>query len=95
MQLEQFVEQLEGTEQVEYQALVEESQNGGDDKAIRGCLARLAMEVLKRLGEKPNHYILTLAGKYSIFTTDVGIPFQSDTTSIYLSGKVLRFRGLS
>ena len=28
MQLEQFVEQLEGTEQVEYQALVEESQNG-------------------------------------------------------------------
>ena len=51
MQLEQFVEQLEGTEQVEYQALVEENQNGGDDKAIRG---RLAREVLKRLGEKPN-----------------------------------------
>ena len=54
MQLEQFVAQLEGQEQVEYQALVEESQNGGGDKAIRGRLARLAMEVLKRLGEKPN-----------------------------------------
>ena len=32
MQLEQFVEQLEGAEQVEYQALVEESQNGAMTK---------------------------------------------------------------
>jgi len=49
MQLEQFMEQLEGTEQVEYQALVEENQNGGDDKAIRGHLVCSAMEVLKRI----------------------------------------------
>ena len=54
MQLEQFVEQLEGTEQVEYQALVEENQNGGESKAIRGRLARLAIAVLKRMDQTPN-----------------------------------------
>ncbi len=40
MQLEQFVEQLEGAKQVGYQALVEEGQNGSVSKAIRGRLAR-------------------------------------------------------
>ena len=54
MQLEQFVEQLEGQERVEYQTLVAESQSEGDSKSIRSRLARLTMEVLKRLGEKPN-----------------------------------------
>ena len=54
MNLEQLVEQLEAEEQVEYQTLVEESQAGGDVKAMRGRLARLAISVLKRLGETPN-----------------------------------------
>ena len=31
-----------------------ESQAGGDAKAIRGRLARLAVGVLKRLGQQPN-----------------------------------------
>ena len=41
MNLERFVEQLETEEQTEYDALVAESQNGGDAKAIRSRLAWL------------------------------------------------------
>jgi len=54
MNLEQLVEQLEAEEQTEFETLVSESQAGGDSKAIRGRLARLAISVLKRLGETPN-----------------------------------------
>ena len=54
MNLEQFIEQLEAEEQTEFETLVSESQAGGDSKAIRGRLARLAIGVLKRLGETPN-----------------------------------------
>ena len=54
MNLEQLIEQLEAAEQTEYEALVAESQAGGDAKAIRGRLARLAVAVLKRLGQQPN-----------------------------------------
>ena len=54
MNLEQLIEQLEAAEQTEYEALVAESQAGGDVKAIRGRLARLAVAVLKRLGQQPN-----------------------------------------
>ena len=54
MNLEQFVEQLEVSEQAEYETLVAESQNGGDAKAVRGRLARLAIGVLKRLDQQPN-----------------------------------------
>ena len=45
---------MEEAEQTEYEALVAESQAGGDAKAIRGRLARLAVGVLKRLGQQPN-----------------------------------------
>ena len=54
MNLEQLIEELEAAEQTEYEALVAESQAGGDAKAIRGRLARLAVAVLKRLGQQPN-----------------------------------------
>ena len=52
MNLEQLIQQLDqGTE---FETLVSESQAGGDSKAIRGRLARLAIGVLKRLGQNPN-----------------------------------------
>ena len=54
MNLEQLIEQLETEEQTEYEALVTESQAGGDAKAIRGRLARLAASVLKRLDQQPD-----------------------------------------
>ena len=47
MQLEQFVEQLEGAEPIEYQALVEESQNGGQSTAGRSGLPVAEMKPLE------------------------------------------------
>jgi len=54
MNLEQLIQHLQQQELVEYQALVQEVQNGADSKAIRGRLARLAITVLKRLDQPPN-----------------------------------------
>ena len=54
MNLEQLIQQLDQDEQTEFETLVSESQAGGDSKAIRGRLARLAIGVLKRVGQNPN-----------------------------------------
>ena len=47
MNLEQLIQLLNQDEQTEFETLVSESQAGGDSKAIRGRLARLAIGVLK------------------------------------------------
>ncbi|MDP7281822.1 MAG: hypothetical protein QGG39_18320 [Candidatus Poribacteria bacterium] len=54
MNLEQLIQLLNQDEQTEFETPVSESQAGGDSKAIRGRLARLAIGVLKRLGQNPN-----------------------------------------
>lgn len=54
MDLEQLISALESDEQTAYQALVGQAESGGQDKEVRGQLARLAIQVLKRLDQKPN-----------------------------------------
>ena len=54
MNLEQLIQLLDQDEQTEFETPVSESQAGGDSKAIRGRLARLAIGVLKRVGQNPN-----------------------------------------
>ena len=54
MNLEQLIENLQAEELATYQSLVDQAQQGADSKLVRGQLAKLAISVLKRLGQKPN-----------------------------------------
>ena len=54
MDLEQLISALESHEQTAYQVLVGQAESGSQDKEVRSQLARLVIQVLKRLGQKPN-----------------------------------------